>query len=566
MESTLAGSASAPDRTSATLALLQQLLADGLGGAASEQSLRKLLDRLVVAMRGTRAGLHLLPQLEPIAWTGNDPLEGFPWESAPTVLDRARESASAIAVPEPGVGDGGFLLCVLRNPAASWLFWLHDTERSEWEPSECATWALAGSTLLRWLETRSGPRWAEQLERALRQEQMENANMVVCRLAHDYGNIFTSLLGFSELSLAQHLPANSPLHRYLTELHQSAQAGSQLTHRLRLLSRRQAQSLRSTPPAPLLLSEEARFRREVGDAANVVLDMPTDLPSVAIDAVHLQAVLGILLDNAREAVSPGGTIRVTARPMTPTAEDCLDYYGTPRPVPSLEIRVVDDGPGLSEVARQRLFRDPFFTSKSRKGGFGLATAYGLLASHQGGLRLIETPGQPGLTASVLVPLAAVGLSHHGTVFNPLSAGPGRALPNERVLVVDDDQHVLRLVCTTLEQAGYKVQTAASAEEARGRIEGEAGPAPFSLVLTDVRMPHESGVDLVRGLLAADPGLRFLFMTARPLADFPPDDLARDRLAVLPKPFLPETLLLAVRDALDRPLRPGPAASREAQKR
>jgi signal transduction histidine kinase/CheY-like chemotaxis protein len=556
MESTRGSSASTPDRSASTLTYLHSLL----GGAdAAGLTLVEILERLVATLEGSRAGLHLLPQLDPVAWTGDEPLEGLPWESAPGVLDRAQASPIAVAVPEPGVGDGGFLMTVTRNPTGSWLLWLQDPTRAEWSVAECSVWALAGSVLLRWIETATGPRWAEQLDRALRQDRMENANLVIRRLAHDFGNVFTSLLGFSELSLSQHLPANSPLHRYLTELHRSAQDGAQLTHKLRVLSRRQAQSVRATPPTPLLATEEARFRTQLPAEVAFTVELAANLPAVAMDTVHLQMVIGELLENAREAVGTTGTVRLVVQAVTLTREDCLDLYGAARSGAYLEFRIEDNGPGLTEQARQRVFRDPFYSSKNRKGGFGLATAYGILAAHQGGLQLVERPGVPGVIARALVPLAPKSRSNQGVTHSPLSATTARALRNERVLVVDDDPHILPMVCTTLEQAGYRVQAAASAREARQRLEA-ARSDPFHLILTDVLMPEESGVDLVKLLLKKEPTLRFLFMSAQVSPDFAQNEFTRDQFALLHKPFLPENLLRAVRDALDRPVRPGSGSS------
>src|SRR5262249_14650120 len=150
-------------------------------------------------------------------------------------------------------------------------------------------------------------------------------------------------------------------------------------------------------------------------------------------------------------------------------------------------------------------------------------------------------------------------SNQGTGLNPLTVMSTRALRNERVLVVDDDPHILPLVCTTLEQAGYRVQSAASAREARQKIES-ARHDPFHLVLTDVRMPDESGVELVKGLLKKEPSLRFLFMSGQVGPDFYQQEFARDQVSLLHKPFLPENLLRAVREALDRPARPASGSS------
>src|SRR5437868_1053231 len=83
--------------------------------------------------------------------------------------------------------------------------------------------ALAGQALGRRLATAEQPRWAEHLERDARQQRLEDAATVVRRLAHDFGNVLTGILGFSELALAQQVPANTPLHGYLNEVYRAAQ-------------------------------------------------------------------------------------------------------------------------------------------------------------------------------------------------------------------------------------------------------------------------------------------------------------------------------------------------------
>jgi signal transduction histidine kinase len=84
------------------------------------------------------------------------------------------------------------------------------------------------------------PRWAAQLERAARQERLEAAARLTRRLAHDFGNVLTGILGFSELALGQQVPAHSVLFNYLTEVHRGAEAGAQLTQQLRLFAGRHA--------------------------------------------------------------------------------------------------------------------------------------------------------------------------------------------------------------------------------------------------------------------------------------------------------------------------------------
>jgi CheY-like chemotaxis protein len=212
---------------------------------------------------------------------------------------------------------------------------------------------------------------------------------------------------------------------------------------------------------------------------------------------------------------------------------------------------------LAPEVQRRLFAEPFFTTKPRRRGFGLAVAYGILHAHRGGLRLHA--GERGVVARVLLPVAAhppaPALLHEAVGQAPVPATPGgRAGRGEKVLVVDDERAVLEFVSATLEGAGYRPQVAHNGEEALQACAGQAQD-PFRLVVTDVRMPGLGGVELARRLLVRDPATRVLFMTGYTPADPLLADLS-SQCDMLPKPFRAEALLQAVRAALDRPVRRG----------
>src|SRR5262249_32470144 len=131
-----------------------------------------------------------------------------------------------------------------------------------------------------------------------------------------------------------------------------------------------------------------------------------------------------------------------------TADACGNWYGDVRPGPHVEVRVTDTGTGLNAETAQRLFTEPFFSTKTRKRGFGLTLAFGILTGPHGGLDLQNSP-QGGAIARLLLPVAA----------------GAAALKQPRVLVVDDDPLILQFVCTTLERAGFEVQKASCAADA-----------------------------------------------------------------------------------------------------
>jgi signal transduction histidine kinase len=163
----------------------------------------------------------------------------------------------------------------------------------------------------------------------------------------------------------------------------------------------------SVGPGPAALSlvtadEEARLAASLPTQVQAQFDLAGDLPLVAVDAEPLRQLLGHLLDNARESVGTPGTIRVTGRVVEISADDSAAWVGEPAPGRYVELAVADSGAGLPPEAKQRLFAEPFFTSKPRHRGLGLAIVCRILYARGGGLRL-EPGAGGGTVARVLLP-------------------------------------------------------------------------------------------------------------------------------------------------------------------
>src|SRR5207248_4048778 len=141
----------------------------------------------------------------------------------------------------------------------------------------------------------------------------------------------------------------------------------------------------------------------------------------------------------REALVGPGAISVSARTIELNEADCRDLFGDLRPGPHVEVTVADTGAGLSPDAQRRLFAEPFFSTKPRRRGFGLATAYGVLHAHRGGLRL--HPGEErGVVARVVLPAG-----HAVPAPAVLPSATIEPSGGERLLVVDDEAEVLSFV-------------------------------------------------------------------------------------------------------------------------
>jgi signal transduction histidine kinase/CheY-like chemotaxis protein len=528
-DSTVLSSGLAGDRAPQAIAFIHKLLQQ-----PADVPFPKLLRELADVFEARSAGLAAPLSDSPIVQHHTD-LNGTPpippWEHNAAILQQVRSSPSAVAVE----ADGSWLLtAVCPTHSEPGLLWLEAAART-WTTAEKAALSLAGQALGRLtgnrLDTADRQRWEQ---RAALQGRMENVAQVTGRLAHDFGNILTGILGFAELSLSQ-APLDSPQRRYLSEVVQSAQHGAAWVRKLQTFSRR---SRAKGPPSQLgaTLAEETDRCRQAWGSTIALLVAPADtLPPVAVDAEAVREMLRQLLENAREAITDRGVVTLSARAANLTEHDALELIGNARPGRHVEITITDTGSGLSSETRRRLFGDVFFSTKNRQRGLGLAMVYTYLAANQGGLRFGPDPEQ-GTAVRVYLPVAA---DRNGT--SPRGAGESCA----PVLVVDDDPMVLEVVCNLLTQAGYRVQ--GTTEPGKAVDLFAAAAEPFRLVISDVHMPGMNGYEMTRRLRSADPRLHLLFISGH--TDLSPADGQPRDFLLLKKPFESRALMQAVSAAL-----------------
>lgn len=535
------------DRTFAVLEYLHQLLQCPETAASN---LAGLLGHLATVFAADGAGLAVTLGTTPIAihhyGADRQPrcAARYPWEERAELFEQVRSAASGIPVQtsEPA----SWLLAGCSSPHGEELIvWLDCSERRSWSAREAATLALAGQVLSRL----AGSPLKPTLERARTQRGLEQAATITSRLAHDFGNLLTGVLGFAELGLSQ-LPGDSLPYRHISEVVQAGKNGTQWIQNLQLFSRRRATEFWPCTLASVVAEEEARLRPTWSEKVALHVALASDLPPIALDKESLRHVLAQLLDNAREAISEQGVVTVTASVRQMSVVDCHEVLGNAAAGTFVEMIFTDTGCGLSAQAQQRLLRELFFSSKPRHRGLGLAIVYGILRTFHGGLRFGPHPAQ--------------GTAVH--VFLPIAPATGRTmLPGERtgprILLVVDDPLLARHLTGLMERDGYRVQTASGALEA-AQLHLSA-TAPFRLVVAEQRLAYLNGFDLVRRLRETQPDIAALCLgsdkeekTIVPDADFAGVDL-------LAKPFRPEALLQRIRKALE-PGRSGPRAAQSGE--
>jgi CheY-like chemotaxis protein len=232
-----------------------------------------------------------------------------------------------------------------------------------------------------------------------------------------------------------------------------------------------------------------------GSKARSRLTLPEDLWLVEVDEGQVSQVINNLLINADQAMPAGGTITIRAENVIVGDELTLkkgDY---------VRIIISDQGIGIPPQYLGRIF-DPYFTTKQKGSGLGLATSYSIIRNNAGYIT-VESETGVGTTFSIYLPATQAETQ-------PLKIAVSEPLPGQgRVLVMDDDEMVRDTLCNMLENLGYEVIGAVDGAEAiRLYQEAQAANRPFTAAIFDLTVPGGmGGKEAVRGLLAMDPHLK-----------------------------------------------------------
>jgi two-component system, cell cycle sensor histidine kinase and response regulator CckA len=372
---------------------------------------------------------------------------------------------------------------------------------------------------------------------------MEAVGQLAGGVAHDFNNLLSVINSTAELAM-EGLPGGDPVRHDLAEIRRAGDRAAVLTAQLLAFSRTQVVSPETLDVGALVTDVRPMLSRVVREDVELRVRLTDGPLLVHADRGQLERVIMNLTVNARDAMPGGGTITITTAVVRlgPEAEAM-----TPPLTPGRYARlsIADTGDGIPESARRHIF-EPFFTTKARgRGtGLGLSSSYGIVVQSRGAMSVESRPGH-GSTFHVLLPLMD-SASRPAESASVVAAAPRGS---ETILIVDDEEALVRVARRMLESAGYLTLTATSGEEALRLVEQLGGP--LHLLLTDVVMPGMGGPELATRVRARHPETRVLFTSGYA------DDVAlRDAIQereqlLLPKPYDTHELRRMVREALDR---------------
>ena len=377
-------------------------------------------------------------------------------------------------------------------------------------------------------------------EQLLQSEKMSAIGQLIAGVAHDLNNPLASVVGFSDL-LGEASDVPPRLAEPLAVIRQEAERASAIVRNLLSFARRQEGERQLQSIRPILESTHQLLRNQLlAGRIELTLEFEPGLPEVEVHANQIKQVFVNIINNGAQAIAgarpqAGGRIQI----VTQCQPD------------GISVSIADNGPGIPEALAQRVF-EPFFSTKSEGEGtgLGLSICLGIVKEHGGSMSLDPGGAGSGRGATFTVELPAGerrGLS-------PARPGAGEPEPSVtavaaerperlRVLVVDDEPHILHYMQATLESWGHEVVLARDGSQALKR----ALMQPFDLIICDLRMPRLGGREMFHTLARMHPTVadRIIFATG--------DTVRGDTLQFLEelgRPFLQKPFKL---DALRRVL-------------
>jgi PAS domain S-box-containing protein len=380
----------------------------------------------------------------------------------------------------------------------------------------------------------------EKLERSMMESQrLESLGVLAGGIAHDFNNVLMTVLGNAELALSS-LPRSSIARDHIDAVENAARTASGLTRQLLAYAGKGKYVVSNISLNRVV--EEMTSLLAVSVKKNIVLrkDLCDVSPMILGDEAQLQQVIMNLVTNASESIGDGsGYISISTGVL-----DCDSAYFDSgfegqafSPVAGLEeglyatLEVADTGCGMTEKTRASLF-DPFFSTKFKGRGLGLASVLGIIRGHHGAIRVYSEIGK-GSVFKVLLPM-----SEDSDIVDSNSAvesgRPRDWTGSGLVLLADDDESVLTVGKRMLEHLGFDVVTAADGRAAVDLFKERA--SEFSCAVIDLTMPHLSGTEVLKEITAIRPDVKVLMVSGYNEQSVVQDLVGRGLAGFLQKPF------------------------------
>ena len=356
--------------------------------------------------------------------------------------------------------------------------------------------AVANAIEREFLE-RDRARLSTRLERARR---MQMVGSLASGIAHNFNNIISAILGYSEMAEPLLTPGTKPA-RHIDEIRRAAERGRDLIDNILTFGGRRDARVRPVQVRTLFEEAASLLRASLPSGVELIIgDVPVDV-AVSGEPAQLQQVILNLCTNAAQAMEGSGCIRVTAE-QKDVAALCSMSHGALTPGRYVCLAVIDTGCGFAEGVARRLF-EPFFTTRRAGTGLGLATVGEIVRDHDGAMNVQSKPGHGSRFEAWLPAAAADSTAGVGTAMLPLGRG-------ETVLVVESEREQLLYDEEMLAALGY--EPVGFERPADAITACRSAPGRFDIILVSHASQTLAGVDLAYALHEIAPRQPLLLAT------------------------------------------------------
>ena len=373
-------------------------------------------------------------------------------------------------------------------------------------------------------------------EELLRAQKLESVGILAGGIAHDFNNILTTILGNVSLAKNQ-VTSKDEIFDLLNEAEMASTRAQKLTKQLLTFAKGGA-PVKETASIKDILKESCTFVLR-GSKSRSEFSITEDLWPAVVDVGQISQIISNVVINANQAMPKGGTIQVAAENLI-----IEDRHGFPvKPGRYIRISIKDQGVGIAENHLLNIF-DPYFTTKQEGSGFGLATTYSIIKKHEGHIT-VESQLGTGTTFHIYLPASDKMVPEKDEV--KLIKGWGK------ILVMDDEAPLQKMVGRMLEKLGYESEFAKDGVDAIGMFkEAQKTEKPYDAVILDLTIPGGmGGKECVSKLLEIDPEAKAIVSSGYSddpvLANFQEYSFK----GMMPKPFNSQSLSKVLHEVLNR---------------
>ena len=404
----------------------------------------------------------------------------------------------------------GFLsiLVLPINVRGSWFGFIgfEDTKKNRsWDDEDIRLLHTAAEMIGTYIERKLSEKERKTIEVQLQQSQkMEAIGTFAGGIAHDFNNILFPIIGYTEMAI-EDLAERAETRNNLQQVLMAASRAKDLVKQILTFSRMSDQEKKPLRIQPVLKEVLKLIRASLPTTIQMHSSINRNCGAILANPTEIHQVLMNLCSNAYHSMrEKGGVLEVILDETRLSKKELASYPGRD-PGAYLKLTVIDTGTGMSDIVKQQIFNPYFTTKESGEGtGLGLSVVHGIISEHNGFIKVETEPGS-GTKFEVFLPrIETLDEAKDQQLTDTVPAG------KERILLVDDEFQIVKIIHQMLETLGYKVTPRTSSVEAFEAF--RSNPERFDLLITDMTMPNMTGVELSKEIMRIRPDLPIILCT------------------------------------------------------